>query len=75
MKKHSVWLCLIFALLSLTVKSAESIEVVGLFSGTALLKIDGQQRLLKVGQAYSGVLLISADSRELLLKTTVNNKS
>jgi aspartyl protease family protein len=84
MKKHSVWLCLIFGLLSLSVKSAESIEVVGLFSGTALLKIDGQQRLLKVGQAYSGVLLISADSRgavvenngqqqELKLSRTISN--
>lgn len=70
MKQHSAWLCLMSALLSCSVNSAESIEVLGLFSGAALLKIDGQQRLLKEGQTHSGVLLVKADSRG----ATVENK-
>ncbi|NHO68170.1 TIGR02281 family clan AA aspartic protease [Aestuariicella hydrocarbonica] len=42
---------------------AVSVEVKGLFSGSALLVIDGQQKLLKVGKGYRGVTLVSASSK------------
>lgn len=45
---------------------AAEIEVLGLFKGAALLKIDGEQKLLKVGQAWRDVILLEANSREAL---------
>lgn len=40
------------------------IEVVGLFKNAAVLNINGEQQLLKIGQrSLEGVLLLSADSR------------
>lgn len=45
------------------------VDVVGLFSGAAVLKIDGQRRLLKAGQrSAEGVILISADSGEAVIE-------
>lgn len=47
---------------------AADVRVVGLFSGRAVLLVDGQQRLLKPGQASpEGVKLISATSDEAVL--------
>lgn len=44
------------------------IEVVGLFKNAAVVGINGQQRLLKVGQTSpEGVLLISADSEKAMV--------
>jgi len=51
---------------SLQVAAAETIEidVVGLFKNVAMLRINGEQQLLKIGQrSPEGVLLLSADSR------------
>jgi len=51
---------------SLQVTAAETIEidVVGLFKDVAMLRINGEQQLLKIGQrSPEGVLLLSADSR------------
>lgn len=43
---------------------AQDVKVVGLFSNTAVVKIQGKQRLLKVGQiSPEGVELLSADTR------------
>lgn len=43
---------------------AQDVRVVGLFSNTAVVKIEGKQRLLKVGQiSPEGVELLSADTR------------
>jgi aspartyl protease family protein len=50
------------------VQAAGDVRVVGLFSGRAVLLVDGQQRLLKPGQTSpEGVRLISATSEEAVL--------
>ena len=50
------------------VQAAGDVRVVGLFSGRAVLLVDGQQRLLRAGQTSpEGVQLISASSEEALL--------
>ncbi|SMF23303.1 aspartyl protease family protein [Alteromonadaceae bacterium Bs31] len=47
------------------VSAVERIEVKGLFSGSAVLLIDGKQRLLKKGKTSpEGVRLLEADSRQ-----------
>jgi len=50
------------------VAMAATVEVKGLFGGSALLVIDGQQKLLKQGHSYAGVTLISANSREAVVE-------
>lgn len=56
-------LLLLSLLIALPVGAVEEVTVVGLFSGKAMLRIDGTQRLLKVGQrSPEGVTLIAADS-------------
>ncbi len=45
------------------------IEVLGLFSGAALMRIDGKEKLLKVGgPAYHGIQLVNADSRQAVVE-------
>lgn len=49
--------------------SALDISVLGLFEERVLLKIDGSQRLLKVGErSPEGVLLVQADSSKAILE-------
>jgi aspartyl protease family protein len=49
-------------------QAGDDVRVVGLFSNRAVVLIDGQQRLLKVGQTSpEGVKLISATSEEAVL--------
>jgi aspartyl protease family protein len=45
-----------------------SIEVEALFPDTAVLKIDGQRKTLKVGQSFGGVTLVAAYSRTATLE-------
>jgi len=62
---------LIAVLLGLCLPAAAEtqIQVVGLFPGAAVLKIDGQRKLVKVGQTGpGGVLVVSADSRSAVLR-------
>ena len=55
------------------VQAADDVRVVGLFSDRVVLLVDGQQRLLKVGQTSpEGVKLISATSEKATL--LVNGK-
>ncbi|WAC45458.1 TIGR02281 family clan AA aspartic protease [Pseudomonas sp. SL4(2022)] len=45
------------------------VRVVGLFPGAAVLNVDGQRKLVKVGQVGpGGVLVVSADSRGAVLR-------
>lgn len=44
------------------------VEVKGLFNNSAVLVIDGKQKLLKAGQQAGGVKLISANSRQAELE-------
>ncbi|MFZ6047591.1 TIGR02281 family clan AA aspartic protease [Pseudomonas sp. CR3202] len=49
--------------------SATQVQVVGLFPGAAVLYVDGQRKLVKVGQTGpGGVQVISADSRGATLR-------
>ncbi len=62
----AVYLTCLLLLLTLSGAARADIEVLGLFKGAALLKVDGEQKLLKVGQQWKGVALLKADSREAL---------
>jgi aspartyl protease family protein len=49
--------------------AAPQVLVVGLFPGAAVLNVDGQRKLVKVGQTGpGGVVVISADSRGAVLR-------
>lgn len=61
---------MILALLVLAVPATAqtNIEVRGLFKGSAVLEIDGKQRLLKVGKTSpEGVTLVAADPRKAVI--------
>lgn len=56
-------------LLGSGVIAATQVRVVGLFPGAAVLNVDGQRKLVKVGQVGpSGVVVVSADSRGAVLR-------
>lgn len=56
-------------LLSSGVMAATQVLVVGLFPGAAVLNVDGQRKLVKVGQVGpGGVMVVSADSRGAVLR-------
>jgi aspartyl protease family protein len=64
--------CLLFIGLlavSQTLWSAAQVQVVGLFPGAAVISVDGQRKLVKVGQTGpGGVQVVSADSRSAVLR-------
>lgn len=72
--RHVVFGLLLSALLSLMPAwvLAVDIQVKGLFGNSALLIIDGKQKLLKAGKEYNGVKLISANSKMALVE--INGK-
>lgn len=56
-------------LLGMPLQAADQVQVVGLFPGAAVLNVDGQRKLVKVGQTGpGGVQVISADSRGAVLR-------
>ena len=57
------WLVTILAVFMSMVAEAVDVEVKGLFTGQALLMINGESVLLKAGQTVGGVTLVSADSK------------
>ena len=64
--------CLLL-LLTAPALAVDKVVVLGLFSGRAMLSIDGKQRLLQAGQrSPEGVLLVSADSDAALVE--INGK-
>lgn len=64
----------LFAALGITLvvslaTAAPNVRVVGLFPGAAVLNVDGQRKLVKVGQiGPGGVVVVSADSRAAVLR-------
>ncbi len=62
----AIHLTCLLLLLTLSGWALAELEVLGLFKGAALLKVDGEQKLVKVGQRWKGVSLLSANSREAL---------
>lgn len=62
-------LCTLFLLVASPIMAAEQVQVLGLFSGKAMLMIDGQRYTLSAGETSpEGVKLISADSNKALLE-------
>jgi aspartyl protease family protein len=57
-------LCLLLLTLAPVSVGATEVEVQALFTNAAMLKIDGQSKLLKAGQSFAGVTLIEATSRD-----------
>ena len=56
-------------LLAMPLQAADQVQVVGLFPGAAVLNVDGQRKLVKVGQVGpGGVQVVSADSRGAVLR-------
>jgi aspartyl protease family protein len=53
---------------AVAVLAAPDIEIEALMPDTAVLKIDGERKVLKAGQTYKGVTLISAYSRTATLE-------
>jgi aspartyl protease family protein len=64
------WLLVLFILFfSLPVLAVESIVVQALFPGKAVIMIDGQRRVLAIGDSSpEGITLIAADSRKATLE-------
>jgi aspartyl protease family protein len=64
-------LCLLTALL-LSSPGQADVEVKALFSGAAMIVVDGEQKLLKPGQEFKGVVLIEATSQQAIAE--INGK-
>ena len=61
--------CGVLLAVSGLLSAAPQVLVVGLFPGAAVLNIDGQRKLVKVGQTGpGGVVVVSADSRGAVLR-------
>ncbi len=64
----AAWIALLVGITS-GAGAVERIQIMGLFKNRAVVRIDGQQRLLAVGQrSPEGVTLIRADSRTAVLE-------
>ena len=61
-------LALLWHFVAMPVHAAPSVEVEALMTDTAVLKIDGERKMLKAGQTYKGVTLVSAYSRTATLE-------
>ena len=62
-----VLLCAL-ALHTTVARAAPRIEVEALFTDTAVLRIDGQRKMLRAGQSFQGVTLVAAHSRTATLE-------
>ena len=62
------WLWLLGALLLPGMLAAQEVDVLGLFKGAALIRIDGEQKLLKPGDEFAGLRLLTADSDEAVVE-------
>ena len=51
---------------------AADIEVVALFTDTAVIRFGSEQKMLKVGQSYQGIKVLAADARQATLE--INGK-
>ncbi len=66
-------LLLAIALVPSSGPAVDSVRVVGLFSGTAVVQLDGRQTLLRAGQTSpEGVTLVSASAKQAVLE--INGK-
>lgn len=66
---RSLLACAAVLLPALPLAAAPYVQVVGLFPGAAVVSVDGQRQLLRVGQSGpAGVSLVSADARGAVLR-------
>jgi aspartyl protease family protein len=66
----------LLVLFSCTLLAQPRVQVVGLFPDAAVLNIDGQRELLRVGErTSSGIELISADSQSAVLRVDGEERS
>jgi aspartyl protease family protein len=56
-----------FCVSGMPVRAAD-VEVQALFTHAAMLKIEGQSKMLKVGKSFGGVTLLEANSREAIIE-------
>lgn len=66
--RHKSKLVLLVLLLFSTALSAAEVRVIALFTDKALLQIDGEQKIVKKGETFNGVLLKSASGRGALVE-------
>ena len=75
MKLQVFLICVVLAFVSRAAMSVESIAVQALFSGKAVVTIDGQRRTLAIGDTSpEGVKLIAADSKKAILEIAGERK-
>lgn len=67
LRRNCIGPLLLLLTLSLTAAAAE-VEVQALFTGAAMLKIDGHSKMLRAGQSHGGVTLLEADSRKAVVE-------
>ncbi len=68
MTKKIFVLLILLLLPILNAHASHKIKVMALFTDKAMLIIDGSQKILKKGQTYRGVTLVSSDSEAVVLK-------
>jgi aspartyl protease family protein len=69
MRSVALMLTATLALFSFAVAAAPRVQVVGLFPGAAVVNVDGQRKLVRVGQVGpGGVEVVSADSKGAVLR-------
>jgi aspartyl protease family protein len=59
---------LFMLVVSIAWPASPRVEVEALFTDAAVLKIDGERKMLRAGQAYKGVTLVAAHSRTATLE-------
>lgn len=69
-KRSNLFFCVLFFTLASSMSLAQmQITVKGLFKNTAVVIVDGQQRMLKVGKkSPEGILLLEADSQQAIVE-------
>jgi aspartyl protease family protein len=66
--KALIWISLFFSLLIKPVAAQQnSVKVVALFNNKALLMVNGEQKLVRKGEVFNGVELLSSTSRGALI--------
>ena len=60
-------LLILLLALALSPLSHADVVVLGLFKGAALLKVDGEQKLLKLGHRWKGMVLLEANSKRAVV--------
>ncbi|MBI3187829.1 MAG: TIGR02281 family clan AA aspartic protease [Gammaproteobacteria bacterium] len=72
--KKLIQICILF-IFAIPAHAVESIEVQALFPGKAMLLIDGETKVLSVGQSFAGVKMISADGKIAVLEIDGEQKN